>query len=303
MFKARHRRMKAASSLWKVLSAVLCKDDAFVQRFQREVVTIARLGHPNIVIAYDADEAEIGHFLVMEFVDGKDLVAFVEDNSPHGVSQAVDCIIQAARGLAFAHAQGVIHRDIKPANLLRDSHGVVKVTDLGLARLTDEFESSGVPKLTQSGGVMGTVEYMAPEQAVDSTTVDHRADIYSLGGTLYFLLTGQAPFSGKTMMSILLKHRDAPIPSARENRADVPPELDDVLQKMMAKAPGDRYASMSEVVTALEGVLPRLGANSGPRPVAAPVVLAPPDSSVVLGKGDTQSQGRPRQAGGSAVPW
>ncbi len=289
VFKARHRRMKRIVAL-KVLSAEFCKDESFISRFEREIETIARLGHPNIVMAYDADEAELGHFLVMEFVDGQDLVAFVAKNSPLSVAQSVDCIVQAARGLAFAHSQGVIHRDIKPANLLRDARGVVKVTDLGLARLTEEFQSSGLRKLTQAGGMMGTVEFMAPEQAIDSTTVDHRADIYSLGATLYFLLTGQPPFTGTTMMSILLKHRDAAIPSLRDSRPDTPLELDEVCQRMMAKAVADRYSSMADVVSALDAILARLGtASTGICSVATPPGSVATESSVVMGNADTQN--------------
>ena len=134
VFKARHRRMKRIVAL-KVLAANLSENPLFVKRFQREVETIAALGHPNVVMAYDADEAEIGHFLVMEFVSGSDLAACVERTGPLSVAAAVDAILQSAKGLAYAHTQGIIHRDIKPHNLLRDQNGVIKVTDLGLARL------------------------------------------------------------------------------------------------------------------------------------------------------------------------
>src|SRR5262245_33128115 len=134
VFKARHRRMKRVVAL-KVLAASLAKDAAFVGRFQREVETIARLSHPNIVMAFDADEDAVGHFLVMEFVSGKDLATLVQADGPLGVAAAVGAILQAARGLEYAHAQRIIHRDIKPANLLMDDAGIVKVTDLGLARI------------------------------------------------------------------------------------------------------------------------------------------------------------------------
>ena len=144
-------------------------------------------------MAYDADEAEVGHFLVMEFVNGRDLAACVEREGPFSLPRAVDCILQAARGLAYAHSQGIIHRDIKPHNLLLDESGVVKVTDLGLARLNHGAEGPAAgADVTMAGGVIGTADYMPPEQAVDSTTIDHRADIYSLGCTLHYLLTGRA---------------------------------------------------------------------------------------------------------------
>jgi CheY-like chemotaxis protein len=276
VFKARHRRMKRVVAL-KVLSAELCKNESFVRRFQREVETIARLGHPNVVMAYDADEAEVGHFLVMEFVSGRDLSSLVAKNGPMSPALAVDCVIQAARGLAYAHGQGVIHRDIKPANLLRDDAGVVKVTDMGLARLNGgEPESSAVRGLTQTGWVLGTADYMAPEQAVDSTTVDGRADVYSLGATLYFLLTGEPPYNGKSSMAILLKHRDDPIPALRVKRPDVPPELEAVFRKMMAKEPEDRYQSMDEVIAALEPLAARLGPAAPPTAAASPAAANPP---------------------------
>jgi serine/threonine protein kinase len=262
VFKARHRRMKRVVAL-KVLSAAFSENDLYVRRFQREVETIASLGHPNIVMAYDADEAEVGHFLVMEFVDGRDLAARVETGGALTVPGAIDCVLQTARGLAYAHSQGIIHRDIKPHNLLLDSHGVVKITDLGLARLSRDAEAQAMTQVTSAGGVIGTVDYMSPEQAVDSTTLDHCSDIYSLGCTLYYLLTGQPPYRGPTVMAILLKHREAPIPSAALWRPDVPPELDQLINRMLAKRPEDRLQPMFEVVAALEAIAAQLGPDTG----------------------------------------
>jgi serine/threonine protein kinase/DNA-binding response OmpR family regulator len=282
VFKARHRRMKRVVAL-KVLSAALCKDAAFVQRFQREVETVARLGHPNVVMAYDADEAEIGHFLVMEFVNGRDLASLVEKGRPLDVPLAVDCIFQAARGLAYAHAQGIVHRDVKPHNLLRDETGVVKVTDLGLARLNTP-DVAATSSLTQAGGILGTVDYMPPEQAIDSSTTDHRADIYSLGCTLYFLLAGRPPFVGQSVMSILLMHRESAIPSLASVRPDVPAELDAIFNRMMAKSVADRFQSMVEVVTALEAVAATVRPGTG---VVLPAPVAPvssTSSSIAIGK-------------------
>ncbi len=139
VYKARHRRMKRIVAI-KVLASELSRNELFVKRFQREVETIACLGHPNVVMAYDADQAELGHFLVMEFVDGVDLAAYVGQHGPLSPAQAVDCLRQAACGLAYAHGQNIVHRDIKPHNLLRDHKGAIKVTDLGLARLTHETD-------------------------------------------------------------------------------------------------------------------------------------------------------------------
>src|SRR5262249_50600991 len=242
VFKARHRRMKRVVAI-KVLSKQVAESETFVQRFQREVEAVARLSHPNIVMAFDADEAEAGHFLVMEYVNGRDLDSEVKTNGPLPVPDAVDCVLQAARALAYAHAQGIIHRDIKPANLLRDVSGAVKVADLGLARFNDTLgkpvgESSGI---TQAGTIMGTVDFMPPEQALGLTNIDQRADIYSLGCTLYFLLTGQPVFPGKTLMAILLKHREAPIPSLRGKCPMAPEALDQTFQRMVAKKPEERF--------------------------------------------------------------
>src|SRR5262249_21112706 len=233
----------------KVLSRSVAQTGKFVQRFQREVEAVARLSHPNIVIAHDADEAELGHYLVMEFVNGRDLATVVQEHGPLVIPDAVDCILQAARALDYAHGQGIIHRDIKPANLLRDVSGVVKVADLGLARFNDTLGRSpeGMSALTQAGTIMGTVDFMPPEQALGLTNIDHRADIYSLGCTLYFLLTGGPPYEGPTMMAILLKHREAAIPSLCAARAEVPATLDQIFQRMVAKKPEERFASMAEV--------------------------------------------------------
>jgi len=250
VLKARHRRMKRVVAL-KLLLPKFCENEAFVRRFQREVETIAKLGHPNIVMAYDADECDSGHFLVMEFVDGRDLASTIEKFGPMHANDAVDCIVQAARGLAYAHSLNVIHRDIKPANLLRDKSGVVKVTDLGLARLAASTESQPNTGITQAGFVLGTPDYMPPEQAVDSTDLDQRADIYSLGATLYQLMTGNVMYPGASVMAVLMKHREAEIPTL----TGAPPALDAIFRRMVAKKPEDRYQTMSDVLAALEPLL------------------------------------------------
>src|SRR5262249_2325635 len=213
VYKARPRRMRRVVAI-KILPRSAGQSEKFVKRFQREVEAVARLSHPNIVMAHDADEAEVGHFLVMEFVNGRDLASVVQAHGPLPVAEALDCIVQASRGLEYAHGQGIIHRDIKPANLLRDVSGVVKVADLGLARFEEPFgKPEEASALTQAGTIMGTADFMSPEQALGLTNIDHRADIYSLGCTLYFLVHGKPPYEGPTMMAVLLKHREGPIPS------------------------------------------------------------------------------------------
>jgi CheY-like chemotaxis protein/tRNA A-37 threonylcarbamoyl transferase component Bud32 len=252
VYKARHRRMKRDVAL-KVLSPEVASQGSFVQRFQREVETIARLQHPNVVMAFDADEDKCGHFLVMEFVNGHDLASEVQRSGPLSVAGAVECIVQAARGLEYAHSHNLVHRDVKPANLLIDAAGLVKVADLGLARLSAGASEPGA-SLTQAGGIVGTIDFLAPEQAVDATAIDGRADVYSLGCTLFYLLTGKALYQATSIMALLLKHRDASIPSLRAERPDVSPALEAIFVKAVAKRPEDRYQSMTELIAALESL-------------------------------------------------
>jgi serine/threonine protein kinase len=247
VFKAEHRRMKRVVAV-KTLPKAFLKDAAAVARFQREVEAVAKLHHPNIVAAFDADEADGVNFLVMEYVEGSDLSALVKKCGPLSVAKAVNYILQAARGLDYAHRHGVIHRDIKPANLLLDSEGTIKVLDMGLARF-DSASDATQAELTGSGAVMGTVDYMAPEQALSAKHADARADVYSLGCSLHFLLTGRAAYDGDSMMAKLLAHREQPTPSLG---IEVPEEVQAVFQRMVAKKFEERYQSMSEVVAALE---------------------------------------------------
>ena len=239
----------------KVLPSSLTKTPGAVQRFQREVEVAARLEHPNIVTAFDADEADGVHFLVMQFVKGSDLARLVHEKGTLSVATALDYVIQTGRGLEYAHAQGVIHRDIKPSNLLLDDKGTLKILDMGLARLEQEIgslDSTAAASLTQIGQVMGTVDYMPPEQSMDTHGADARADIYSLGCTLYYLLTGRAVYGGDTLARKIMAHREKSVPSLKVLRPDVPEELDAAFQKMLAKRPQDRHGNMSAVLADLE---------------------------------------------------
>lgn len=265
VLKAEHRRMKRLVAL-KVMSPAAMKSPDAVKRFRREAEAAAKLTHPNIVAAFDFDEAKGMHFLVTEYVEGKDLSRLVKDQGPLPVDKAVDFIIQAAQGLAHAHGEGVVHRDIKPANLLLDKRGTVKVLDMGLARLIDAETGAAAEGLTQTGTVMGTVDYMSPEQALHTKYADHRADIYSLGCSLYYLLSGRALYGGDSLMIKLLAHREQPIPSLVE-LPNVSPALDAVFQRMVAKKPEDRQQTMADVIRELETAL--AGA-----PIGAPTAAA-----------------------------
>lgn len=240
----------------KTLPAALTRDADAVKRFRREVEAASSLTHPHLVAALDSGEDAGTHFYVMEYVPGNDLADLVRTHGLLPVGTAVNCVLHAARGLAHAHSQGITHRDVKPSNLLLDRQGNVRILDLGLARISRDNDTSRTVRvqsaLTGTGAVLGTVDYMAPEQALNTKKADHRSDIYSLGCTLYFLLAGEAPFQGETVMETLVAHREQPAPSLRSKRDDVPERLEQIYQKCVAKKPGDRYQAMSSLVADLD---------------------------------------------------
>jgi serine/threonine protein kinase/tetratricopeptide (TPR) repeat protein len=254
VFKARDRRSGRIVAL-KLLPPSFGRDAEAVLRFRREFEVAARLDHPNVVSAIDAAEDRGVQFLTMEYIKGHDLDAMVVDVGPLPLKLALHCVIQAAKGLEAAHARGIIHRDIKPGNLILDDSGQVKVLDLGLARVIEAanpFGATGIAPLTQTGSYMGTVDFIAPEQADDSKRADHRADIYSLGCTLYFLLTGRPPFEEESTLKRLIAHQNRPAPSLKARRPEVPAALESTYLAMMAKRPDDRPQSMAEIVAMLE---------------------------------------------------
>lgn len=253
VFKAWHRGLGRIAAIKVIHKERLDNPDA-VRRFQREVRAAAALNHPNVVVAYDADEIGGRHLLVMEYVEGAtDLSQLVKKNGPLPVTQACEYIRQAALGLQHAFEKGLVHRDIKPHNLLLTADGkTVKILDMGLARIQHgDADDKSSTTLTQEGSVMGTPDYISPEQAEDSHTVDIRADIYSLGCTFYYLLAGRVPFPSGSMAEKLLKHvLDDPQP-IEELRPDVFPGVAEVVKKMMAKKPEDRYQTPAEVAGVL----------------------------------------------------
>ncbi len=239
----------------KILQPTLARSADMISRFHREVQAAARLIHPNIVSALDASEHDGQHFLVMEYVEGRDLADVVRREGPLSVQRAIDYVLQAARGLEHAHSEGIVHRDIKPGNLLLDKRGVVKILDLGAARIENvwgEPIAEDDEGLTHTGNILGTVDYMAPEQALNLRHADGRADIYGLGCTLYRLLTNQRIYPGETVLERILAHRESPIPRLSDVRPELPAELETLFQRMVAKRADDRHASMCDLIYDLE---------------------------------------------------
>lgn len=254
VYLAEHVLMRRRCAI-KVLPKSRVMDSSYLARFHREAQAVASLDHPNIVRAYDVDkqvdrDSEL-HFLVMEYVEGSSLQELVEQKGQQDYADAAEYIRQAALGLEHAHQAGMVHRDIKPGNLLLDHNGVVRMLDLGLARFFHDEEGETALTIRHDEKVLGTADYLAPEQALDSHTVDARADIYSLGCTLYFLLTGHPPFTEGTLAQRLLAHQTKDPPPLEKDRPDIPPSLLAIIRKMMAKKPDDRHQSAKEVGQAL----------------------------------------------------
>jgi serine/threonine protein kinase len=249
VFKAWHTEQNCQVAL-KVIHPELLSNAEAVGRFQREVRAVTRLSHPNIVKAFSDQSLGVVHFFAMEFVQGNDLNKLVQLSGQIPVAPACDYIRQAALGLQHAHEVGLVHRDIKPANLvLISGSSVVKILDLGLARLRS---SDGRPDVvTMEGALIGTPDYISPEQAKDPRNVDIRSDIYSLGCSLYYLLAGQPPFAGGSLMDKLFRHRMKEPPALSTLRNDVPAGVAAVVQKMMAKQLAERFATPAEVAAAL----------------------------------------------------
>ena len=248
VYLCEHTLMKRLVAL-KVLPVEKLDDPQNLDRFHREARAVAALDHPNIVRAYDIDQHEKLHFLVMEYVDGNSLQDIIARHGPMNPVRAAHYIAQSAVGLQHAHELGMVHRDVKPGNLLLERTGVIKVLDMGLARFFNKQQDSVTEKYDDKC-VLGTADYLAPEQAV-SSSVDIRADIYSLGGTFYYMLTGQTPFPDGTIAAKLVAHQTREPKAIEEYRADVPPGMVDVLRIMMSKDANDRYQEPIEVAEAL----------------------------------------------------
>jgi len=291
VFRAKHTRMDRDVALKVIRRERMAHPDA-VKRFRREIRAAAALGHENVVMAYDADQAGDVHFFAMEYVDGTNLSKLVIQKGPLPVGEACDYARQTAAGLQHAHEKGLTHRDIKPANLLVSRAGVVKISDFGLARLDDVAGAESVSRITKDGLVVGTPDYVAPEQARNSADADIRSDLYSLGCTLYFMLTADVPFPGGNPTEKMVRHAREPFPVPK--RADLPPGLEKVLLKMTAKKPDQRYQTPGDVVAALEAFVPKKAAPTFKAPVPVPddEAPAPPRTAAPVVEPDTDSRFR-----------
>jgi serine/threonine protein kinase len=286
IYKARQTGLNRLVAL-KVISPERVGSADAMRRFRREVQAAALLSHPNIVTVFHTDLDGPLPYLAMEYVPGIDLHKLVRQVGPLAAEDACYYIHQAAHGLQHAFEQGLVHRDIKPANLMVTPSPLekltasssrmpkIKILDMGLARVTlPSAASEATSGLTQAGEFLGTPDYIAPEQAEDSRKADSRSDLYSLGGTLYFLLTAEVPFPGGNLIQKLRRQLMEPPPSVAARRPDVPAEVDAVLRRLMARVPADRFQTPVELIAALEGFLRRPPRGPQPALCEAPVPLA-----------------------------
>jgi eukaryotic-like serine/threonine-protein kinase len=278
VYKARDLRRRRLVAI-KVSDPGLAGGD-IVARFRQEQLLAVRLAHPNLVAACDAGRVEGVPYLVLELVEGHSLDWLLRQRGPLPVAEACEVARQAALALQHLHKHGLVHRDVKPANLMLTPSRQVKVLDLGVARLGNGLGQEG--PITSPGQFLGTLDYMAPEQCLDSHAVDGRADIYALGCTLYELLTGRPPFAGPAHESVFLKmkaHVEAPVPPVQGRRPEVPERLAAVLERMLAKDPTRRFVSAAGVVAALQPFA--AGADlAGLSPATSPAPWSRPEQRV-----------------------
>ncbi len=248
----------------KILPPQAARNPEILKRFRRECELMTKLDHPNLIAGIEAGEERGVPYLVTEYVVGMDLGTLVQTHGALDVDYARDYIAQAARALMQLHFNGVFHRNLKPQVLLVDLSGRLRVTNLLLAKVLEGSEFDPGEQLTQMGQMVGSADYMAPEQAINPHGVDARADIYSLGCTLHFLLTGKPPYGGKSLVQTLQAHRQSPIPLLQEVRDDVPNDLELIYERMMQKEIDGRYQDIGSLVEALEGKATGRRTKKGP---------------------------------------
>ena len=275
VYEAREISLERTVAL-KVLPRYLSQDPEFVKRFEREARAVARLNHSSIVTIYAVGEQSGRHFIAMEYVRGQSLAEIVRREGPLEPRRAIEIITQAAGAIGEAHRQGIIHRDIKPENIMVDEDGRVKVLDFGLAKAL-----AGTTKLTTDGASLGTPHYMAPEQCKGGE-VDTRTDIYALGATLFELLTGRPAFEAETPLAVLYQITKRPFPRATSANPDVPPQLDKILAKMVAKKPKRRYASTRALIQDLNAFLAPKATEEKRRRIPYKTILAVAASLLVV---------------------
>ncbi len=276
----------------KILPKKYASDQTFLSRFRREAKATGKLNHVNIVTAYTTGEDMGVHYYAMEFCEGEPLDTKLQREKALTWDKAIEVTMQVARGLKHAHEHGLIHRDIKPANILLTKDGVAKILDLGLSKNIGDSEQSFA---TQTGVAMGTPHYISPEQARGDKGIDGRTDIYSLGATLYHLVTGQTPFQGSTAAMIMMQHLTAQLPNPQDIHDDIPDGIVLVIQKMMAKEPVDRYRNCDELLRDLElvidGKMPSThGLDEGKSSVAMRQKIAPPRRNALRGTHPVQQR-------------
>jgi serine/threonine-protein kinase len=299
--------IKGRTVALKVLHQHLTERSAAVHEFQRELQAVTRLSHPNIIETFDAHQVGALHYFAMEYVQGLDLDRHVRRSGPLPIELACEYVRQVAQGLQHAHQLGLVHRDIKPANLFlvnapssatpapnrRGFDSVVKILDWGLARVRPDAGGSndmtGLDMDAEKGLLIGTADYIAPEQARDPCLVDIRADIYSLGCTLFFMLAGRPPFPGVSLMQKLLQHQDAERPQVREVRPDVPEELAVVVQRMMARCPEERFTIPLLVAAALR----HFAAGATGRPGSSPTLALSKPATAIMSLSSPRSGTKP----------
>ncbi|MFO0954766.1 MAG: serine/threonine-protein kinase, partial [Isosphaeraceae bacterium] len=281
VFRARHLETGLEVAV-KVLPRNLAKNPTVLQRFLREARSAEALQHPHIVAIYDRGQDQGRNYLVLEYVHGGDLHDRVRSEGPLPIHLAVSAIRQVAEGLRYAATCGVIHRDIKPANVLMTSDGKVKVIDLGLALQADDEDE----RVTREGTTVGTVDYMAPEQARDSRATSIRSDIYSLGCTFMFLLTGQPPFPGGDVAEKLHRHINVPPPDPRSRRPEIPDSLAQLVLKMLAKQPEARFSGYDELLDALGQIKTETSTAAPVQNAPVPVLFDDSDDEIALAPSD-----------------
>jgi serine/threonine-protein kinase len=264
VYRAHDRLLERRVAL-KILHEHFVRDADAVERFQREARSVAQLAHPNIVTVIDRGEDDGRPYIVFEYVEGENLKQHLARRGALPAPEALDLALQVALALEAAHDRGVVHRDVKPQNVILAEEGRAKVTDFGIARARD------TGAITVTGTVMGTSDYIPPEQA-QGEPAGEQGDVYSLGVVLYELLTGEVPYEAENPVAVAMRHVHDPVPSARERRPDVPPRVDAIVRRALAKDPDQRYASMSDLIADLEAA--RLG--EGPSDDSAPTMIVPP---------------------------